>query len=181
MLCALAAACLLAASFHAAYAAPGSMMPQVSDSEKVLLFGGFAAATACVIVFLARDVILRKKTAYDMEEMESKRDRTFEKYHSAWGDDYEEVGRRGNTPQDREFSRAAREGTLPDYYGMLGVDPGATPAEIKRSFREMAKRAHPDRSGGRSEGEMAGLNRAYEVLSDAESRARYDRHLRAGR
>ncbi|MDH5698036.1 MAG: J domain-containing protein, partial [Nitrosopumilus sp.] len=75
---------------------------EVSDEEKIILFSGFAIAVLGVFLFLARDIILRKKTSYDKEELESKKDKTFEKYHSDWGDDYEELGQRRNTKEDKE-------------------------------------------------------------------------------
>ena len=40
----------------------------VSDEEKIILFGGFAIAIIAIFLFLARDILLRKKTSYDKEE-----------------------------------------------------------------------------------------------------------------
>jgi len=79
----------------------------VSDEEKIMLFGGFTIAIIAIFLFLARDIILRKKTSYDKEEFDSKKDKTYEKYHSDWGDDYEELGKRKNTKEDEEFRNAA--------------------------------------------------------------------------
>jgi len=76
---------------------------KVSDDEKIILFAGFSIAVIAIFLFLARDVILRKKTTYDKQEHESKKDKTYEKYHSDWGDDYEEIGKRGNSKQDKEY------------------------------------------------------------------------------
>ena len=75
---------------------------KISDDEKIILFAGFSIAVIAIFLFLARDVILRKKTTYDKQEHDSKKDRTYEKYHSDWGDDYEEIGKRGNTKQEKE-------------------------------------------------------------------------------
>jgi len=61
---------------------------------------------------------------------------------------------------------------------VLGVANDATQEEIKSSFRELAKKTHPDRTKVDSEEEMAKLNKAYEVLSDKEQRESYDRHLK---
>ncbi len=69
----------------------------VSDEEKIMIFGGFAIAIIAIFLFLARDIILRRKTSYDKEDLESKKDRTYEKYHSDWGEYYEEIGKRKNT------------------------------------------------------------------------------------
>ena len=56
----------------------------MSDEEKIIIFGGFAIAVIGLFLFLARDIILRK-TTYDKEDLESKKDKTNEKYHSDWG------------------------------------------------------------------------------------------------
>ncbi|WP_299292259.1 DnaJ domain-containing protein [Nitrosopumilus sp.] len=151
---------------------------EVSDQDKILLFGGFAIAIIAIFLFLARDIILRKKTSYDKENLESKKEKTFEKYHSGWGDDYEEIGQRTSTKDDKKFREASINDELPNYYEMLGVDIDASPDEIKSRFRELAKKTHPDKTKEDSEKEMAELNKAYEVLSDEESKKRYDRYFK---
>ena len=150
----------------------------VSDEEKIILFGGFSIAIIVIILFLARDIILRKKTSYDKEEHESKKDRTYEKYHSDWGEDYEEMGYRKNIEEDKKFRDAVKNDELPDYYEILGVSKEATQEEIKKKFRELAKKTHPDKTKEDSEEEMVELNKAYEVLSDEGSRKKYDRYLK---
>jgi len=150
----------------------------VSDEEKIMIFGGFTIAIIAIFLFLARDIILRRKTSYDKEELESKKDKTYEKYHSDWGDDYEEIGKRKNTKEDREFRDAARNDELPNYYEILGISRDATQEEIKNKFRELAKKTHPDKTKEDSEEEMVELNKAYEVLSDEELREKYDRYLK---
>ena len=151
---------------------------EVSDEDKILLFAGFSIGVIGIFLFLARDIILRRKTSYDEEELESKKEKTYEKYHSDWGDDYEEIGQRKNTKQDKEFREALNDDNLPDYYQVLGVAFDATPEEIKNKFRELAKKTHPDKTKKNSEEEMAKLNKAYEVLSDEESREKYDRYFK---
>ena len=152
---------------------------EISDEEKIILFGGFAIVIIAIFLFLARDIILRKKTSYDKSEFESKKEKTFEKYHSYWGDDYEEMGKRKNTKEDREFRDAALNDELPNYYKILGISKDATQEEIKLQFRELAKKTHPDKTKVDSEEEMAKLNKAYEILSDEEQRAKYDKYLKA--
>ena len=58
---------------------------EVSDEEKIMLFSGFIIAIIAIFLFLARDIILRRKTSYDKNEFESKKDKTYEKYHSGLG------------------------------------------------------------------------------------------------
>jgi molecular chaperone DnaJ len=151
---------------------------EVTDNEKIILFSGFIIAILAVFLFLSRDIILRKKTSYDKENLESKKDKTFEKYHSDWGEDYEELGKRRNTKDDKEFREALNNDELPNYYDVIGVSKDATPNEIKKKFRELAKKTHPDKTRKNSEEEMVELNKAYEVLSDKERREKYDKYLR---
>ena len=151
---------------------------EVSDEEKIILFGGFSIAIIAILLFLARDIILRKKTLYDKEEHESKKDRTFEKYHSDWGEDYEELGYRKNTKEDKEFRDAVKNDELPDYYEILGVSKEATQEEIKKKFREMVKKTHPDKTKENSEEKMIEINKAYEVLSDLKNKEKYDKYLK---
>jgi len=151
---------------------------EVTDEEKIMLFSGFIIAILAVFLFLARDIILRKKTSYDKENLESKKDKTFEKYHSDWGEDYEELGKRRNTKEDKEFREALNNDELPNYYDVIGVSKDATPEEIKKKFRELAKKTHPDKTKEDSEEEMAELNKAYEVLSDKELREKYDQYFK---
>jgi len=151
----------------------------ISDEEEIILFASFAIAVIAIILFLARDIILRRKTSYDKEDLESKKDRTYEKYHSDWGDDYEEIGKKKYSKEDKEFIDAARKNELPNYYKILGIPRDATQGEIKKKFRELAKKTHPDKTKEDSEEEMVELNKAYEVLSDEESREKYDKYLKA--
>lgn len=60
-----------------------------------------------------------------------------------------------------------------DYYQTLGISKGATEAEIKKAFRELAHKHHPDKEGG-NEAKFKELNEAYQVLSDPQKRAHYD-------
>jgi len=151
---------------------------EISNEEKIILFGSFAIAIIAIFLFLARDTILRRKTSYDKEDLESKRDKTYEKYHSDWGDDYEDIGKRRNTKEDREFRDAAINDELPNYYEILEIPRNATQGEIKKKFRELAKKTHPDKTKKDSEEEMVELNKAYEVLSDEKSREKYDKYLK---
>ena len=69
-----------------------------------------------------------------------------------------------------------------DYYEVLGLQKGAGEEEIKRAFRQLAKKYHPDLNPGNKEAEakFKEVNEAYEVLSDKEKRQRYDQFGFAG-
>lgn len=69
-----------------------------------------------------------------------------------------------------------------DYYEVLGVQKGASDDEIKKSFKKMARKYHPDLHPDDKECEekFKELNKAYEVLSDPEKRQRYDQFGHAG-
>jgi DnaJ-class molecular chaperone len=62
-----------------------------------------------------------------------------------------------------------------DYYAVLGVNRDATESDIKRTFRDLARKHHPDMSPADGGEQFREINEAYAVLSDKEARARYDR------
>ncbi|MCY1715276.1 molecular chaperone DnaJ [Caproiciproducens galactitolivorans] len=69
-----------------------------------------------------------------------------------------------------------------DYYEVMGVPKNATDAEIKKAYRKLAKKYHPDLNPGdkAAEASFKEVNEAYEVLSDKDKRARYDQFGHAG-
>ena len=68
-----------------------------------------------------------------------------------------------------------------DYYEVLGVSRGADQDEVKRAYRRLARKYHPDvNKDPGAEDKFKEINRAYEVLSEPEIRARYDRFGEAG-
>lgn len=69
-----------------------------------------------------------------------------------------------------------------DYYKILGLDKSASDAEIKKAYRKLAMKNHPDRNRGDAEAEARFKEgaEAYEVLSDAQKRQLYDQYGMAG-
>ena len=69
-----------------------------------------------------------------------------------------------------------------DYYKALGVPKDASQADIKKAFRTLAKKHHPDSNENdpKAEAKFKEVGEAYEVLSDGEKRAAYDQFGHAG-
>ena len=66
--------------------------------------------------------------------------------------------------------------TRPDYYKTLGVDKKASPEEIKKSYRRLARENHPDQNpdDAKAEARFKEISQAYDVLGDPEKRKQYD-------
>ncbi|MGL4452520.1 MAG: molecular chaperone DnaJ [Sarcina sp.] len=69
-----------------------------------------------------------------------------------------------------------------DFYEVLGLEKGASDDEIKRAFRKLAVKYHPDKNKGNTEAEekFKEINEAYQVLSNPEEKAKYDQFGHAG-
>lgn len=91
----------------------------------------------------------------------------------------------GKTPKLQELNQKAhtllKRSKQKDYYKVLGVSRDADEREIKRAMRKLTKEHHPDKAAQRgvspeeAQKKMAAINEAYEVLSDPELKARFDR------
>ncbi|KAL8763035.1 MAG: hypothetical protein Q9184_001062 [Pyrenodesmia sp. 2 TL-2023] len=91
----------------------------------------------------------------------------------------------GSAPQIQPLLQKAqvalKRSKTKDYYKILNVPSDADEREIKRAYRTLTKKYHPDKTTAQgipkeeAERKMAGINEAYEVLSDPELRARFDR------
>ena len=70
----------------------------------------------------------------------------------------------------------------PDHYQVLGVEPGASAAAIKKAYRALMMRLHPDKNPDPAANEQAKLvNRAFEVVGNPQNRATYDGTRGVGR
>ena len=65
-----------------------------------------------------------------------------------------------------------------DFYKILGVPKTATPEEIKKAHRKLARKYHPDLNPGdkKAEEQFKQIQEAYDILSDQEKRAKYDQY-----
>ena len=158
---------------------PPSAVDDVYITQEDLILT-FVIATVIVVgifVYLARNIILRKRTKYDELNLDSKKDRDYEKYHSDWSN--EEFGTRKNASiNQKEFDEMLKNKTLPNYYEVLGITQSATSNEIKEKFRLLAKEWHPDKRKDSSDEKMSERNNAYEVLSNPELRDKYDKYFK---
>ncbi len=69
---------------------------------------------------------------------------------------------------------------LHTHYDTLGLTPTATGEEIRRAFRDLAKKLHPDASGRSTEAAFSRVQSAYDVLIDPQRREQYDASLPTG-
>ena len=154
-------------------------LESLPESYQIIIFASAATLIIGILIFLARHSIIRKKTDYDTNDWVSKKNRDYEKYHSEWMSDEISFERKGkNKLSDEEFKESLLHKNLPDYYAILGVQKNAGQDEIKRQFRLLAKKWHPDKKqSNNAEGKMAQINTAYEVLSNLKRRKMYDQHF----
>ena len=149
----------------------------ITQEDLVLTFVIASIIVVGIFVYLARNIILRKRTKYDELNLDSKKDRDYEKYHSDWSN--EEFGARKNASiNQKEFDEMLKNKTLPNYYEVLGITQSATSNEIKEKFRLLAKEWHPDKRKDSSDEKMSEINNAYEVLSNPELRDKYDKYFK---
>ena len=156
-----------------------SGIESLTESGQIIVFASITIVIIAVLIFLARHSIFRKKTEYDTGDWASKKNRDYEKYHSEWMSDEINFERKGkNKLSDEEFTKSLLNENLPDYYVILQIQKDASQDEIKRQFRLLAKKWHPDKKQSNdAEEKMAQINTAYEVLSNPERRKIYDQHF----
>ena len=150
----------------------------ISQEDLIITFTICIIVVVGIFVYLARNIILRKKTKYDQLDLDSKKNRDYEKYHSEWTEEEIFGSRKESTINQKTFNEMLKNKTLPNYYDVLGVEQSASPEQIKEQFRLLAKEWHPDRRKDSSEEKMAEINQAYEVLSNQNLREEYDKYYK---
>ena len=150
----------------------------ISQEDLIITFTICIIVVVGIFVYLARNIILRKKTKYDQLDLDSKKNRDYEKYHSEWSEEEIFGSRKESTINQKTFNEMLKNKTLPNYYDVLGVEQSASPEQIKEQFRLLAKEWHPDRRKDSSEEKMAEINQAYEVLSNQKLREEYDKYYK---
>ena len=146
----------------------------ISQEDLILTFTIASVTVVLIFVYLARNIILRKKTKYDEIDLASKKDRDYEKYHSDWAQE-EMSDSRKSTIDANELRDMYNNKSLPNYYQLLDLPDNASTIDIKNQYRKLAKQYHPDRNKNSSEEKMADINKAYEVLSDKKLKTEYDK------
>ena len=91
----------------------------VSPEDLYVTFAISIIIITGIFIYLARHIILRKKTSYDDAKLDSKKDRDYEKYHSEWSEE-EIFGSHKRSTGAKEFSEMYNDNSLPNYYLVLG-------------------------------------------------------------
>ena len=146
----------------------------ISQDNLILIFTLASVGVVGIFVYLARNIILRRKTKYDEADLASKKDRDYEKYHSDWAEE-EIFGSRKSTINADELHEMYNSKSLPNYYFILDLLDDASDIDIKNQYRKLAKQYHPDKNKDSSEEKMTAINKAYEVLSDKKLKEEYDK------
>ena len=155
---------------------PSSIVDEyyISQDNLILIFTIASVSVVGIFVYLARNIILRRKTKYDEADLASKKDRDYEKYHSDWAEE-EIFGSRKSSINTDELHEMYNSKSLPNYYFILGLLDDASDIDIKNQYRKLAKQYHPDKNKDSSEEKMTAINKAYEVLSDKKLKEEYDK------
>ena len=155
---------------------PSSIVDEyyISQDNLILIFTIASVSVVGIFVYLARNIILRRKTKYDEADLASKKDRDYEKYHSDWTEE-EIFGSRKSSINADELHEMYNSKSLPNYYFILGLLDDASDIDIKNQYRKLAKQYHPDKNKDSSEEKMTAINKAYEVLSDKKLKEEYDK------
>jgi molecular chaperone DnaJ len=156
----------------------GVDIERISEADQIPIFIIAVVIILGIFLFLARHAIFRRKNEYDDKDWESKKNRDYEKYHSEWMSDEQEFsGKEKKVIDENEFLKSLQGKNIPDYYGILEIQKNSSQSEIKKQFRILAKKWHPDKKHGPdAEKKMAEINMAYGILSNQKNRKLYDQY-----
>ena len=159
----------------------GVDIERISEADQIPIFIIAVVIILGIFLFLARHAIFRRKNEYDDEDWQSKKNRDYEKYHSEWMSDEQEFsGKKKKVIDENEFLKSLQGKNIPDYYGILEIQKNSSQSEIKKQFRILAKKWHPDkRHGPDAEKKMAEINMAYGILSNQKNRKLYDQYYQS--
>ena len=102
----------------------------ITQEDLITTFTICIIVVAGIFVYLARNIILRKKTKYDELDLDSKKNRDYEKYHSEWTDEEIFGSRKKNTMNQKTFNKMLKNKTLPNYYDVLGIEQSASAEQV---------------------------------------------------
>ena len=159
----------------------GVDIERISEADQIPIFIIAVVIILGIFLFLARHAIFRRKNEYDDEDWQSKKNRDYEKYHSEWMSDEQEFsGKKKKVIDENEFLKSLQGKNIPDYYGILEIQKNSSQSEIKKQFRILAKKWHPDKKHGPdAEKKMAEINMAYGILSNQKNRQLYDQYYQS--
>ena len=159
----------------------GVDIERISEADQIPIFIIAVVIILGIFLFLARHAIFRRKNEYDDEDWQSKKNRDYEKYHSEWMSDEQEFsGKKKKEIDENEFLESLQGKNIPDYYGILEIQKNSSQSEIKKQFRILAKKWHPDKKHGPdAEKKMAEINMAYGILSNQKNRKLYDQYYQS--
>ena len=156
----------------------GVDIERISEADQIPIFIIAVVIILGIFLFLARHAIFRRKNEYDDEDWQSKKNRDYEKYHSEWMSDEQDFsGKEKKEIDENEFLKSLQGKNISDYYEILEIQKNASQSEIKKQFRILAKKWHPDKKHGPdAEKKMAEINMAYGILSNQKNRKLYDQY-----
>ena len=159
----------------------GVDIERISEADQIPIFIIAVVIILGIFLFLARHAIFRRKNEYDDEDWQSKKNRDYEKYHSEWMSDEQEFsGKKKKVIDENEFLKSLQGKNIPDYYEILEIQKNSSQSEIKKQFRILAKKWHPDKKHGPdAEKKMAEINMAYGILSNQKNRKLYDQYYQS--
>lgn len=141
----------------------------------------FASTGPIQAILLTTLLLVNSSFAFQLSSLPTYNRRCASSPRVSFGTTTTTTANRRNDARLYMSSRFGRDGQNRDFYAILGVPRSADTAAIKSAYRKLAKQYHPDANPGKDTTEkFQEINRAYEVLTNEELRAKYDRFGEAG-